>query len=536
MIPYGRDHTRVEDPEYDDYLQSVLSEAGSSNSHPAAWDTPVSLGVQPPPLPADTLGEVAGPMVTAVAASFQTPTDMAVGTALSLVTTAAAGRWMVQVSQDWVENLALATCTAAASGERKSGVQRALSAALRQLEAEQRRESGPRIARAEAEYEMAGKRVENLGKVATKPGATKYEQLEYLDAKAALAETVVERPPCWLVADATLEAMASVMADQGGALGVLDTEPGVFKIMAGRYSKDGAANVEFVLKATSGDEVRVHRKGSDPILIPNPCLSMALCIQTALLQDLGSNAFRDSGLLARFLFSMPAPQVGSRTTTETPIPADVAQKWEANLRALALTASKLKQAGEPIIRLALSAGARTRLNEFRDAIEPRLHPQTGDLAAVSDWGSKLPGTSVRIAAALELLADAGLGVDVPGEISEEVMADAIRLATAYIPHALAAFSRIHGRDNHLQAARDVLAWLCRKPQAEFTLNAVHQGLRGRAWVTRADDIRDALRVLADYGHVRLVEEPREPGKSGRPTELFELHPMYVTAAMPGTAA
>lgn len=53
---------------------------------------------------------------------------------------------------------------------------------------------------------------------------------------------------------------------------------------------------------------------------------------------------------------------------------------------------------EQISEIELSDGARKALDVFRDELEPRLHPERGDLAHVADWANKLPGQLVRIAA------------------------------------------------------------------------------------------------------------------------------------------
>lgn len=70
-----------------------------------------------------------------------------------------------------------------------------------------------------------------------------------------------------------------------------------------------------------------------------------------------------------------------------------------------------------------------------------------------------------------------------------------------------------------QRAEDALRWVRRRhqPGDTFSLREMHQGIRGRAWVDTADDVKDALRQLAADGHVRVVVLPRTPGPlGGRP--------------------
>ena len=79
---------------------------------------------------------------------------------------------------------------------------------------------------------------------------------------------------------------------------------------------------------------------------------------------------------------------------------------------------------------------------LRAAIEPHRHPDHGRYAGIADWMNKLPGTIVRIAAAITLLHDPDTQ-----EITGATLRDAVRVGRACISHARAAFglSRPDGR-------------------------------------------------------------------------------------------
>jgi hypothetical protein len=269
-----------------------------------------------------------------------------------------------------------------------------------------------------------------------------------------------------------------------------------------------------VLKATSGDPFVVDRVGREPLRVDRPALSISMCVQPGRLGELGGRekAFRASGLLARLLYALPAPRVGTRTTESPEVPQNLLDAWSASLGKL-LTATPVR----PV--LTLDPDALAVLNGHRAWLEPQLDPCGGQLAGIGDWGSKLPGTIARIAGALALLAD-------PNRTSIDVttMQNAVALGEGYIGHALAAFAAIHAPDDRLERARQTLAWLRKHGSPVVTLRDIHRALQGRAWVDSADDVRGALAVLGQHGYVRLLPDERQPGQPGRPVERYELHP------------
>jgi len=169
------------------------------------------------------------------------------------------------------------------------------------------------------------------------------------------------------------------------------------------------------------------------------------------------------------------------------------------------------------------------LAEFQASIEPRLHPDRGDLASIADWGAKLPGTAVRIAAALTLLANPEATA-----IEAEEMRNGIRLAEAYIPHAKLVLETIRGHRDDLAEARDVLRAAIAVGQRVFALRDVHRKIQKTPWVREShkasDAIADELAKLEDLGHVRLLPEP-ESKRPGRPASpRYELNPIHLEEA------
>jgi len=87
----------------------------------------------------------------------------------------------------------------------------------------------------------------------------------------------------------------------------------VFDQMAGRYNQTAGPNLGVYLKGHAGDLLKVDRRARPPEYVQRPCLTIGLTVQPEILQGLaGRPGFRGRGLLARFLYSLPASLVGSR--------------------------------------------------------------------------------------------------------------------------------------------------------------------------------------------------------------------------------
>jgi len=168
--------------------------------------------------------------------------------------------------------------------------------------------------------------------------------------------------------------------------------------------------------------MRVDRAGR-AAHVDKPALSFGLLLQPDVLADVASSRrFRASGLLARFLYAMPASNVGRRDVRRhSPIPNDVRDNYARHIFGLLegvpgpLAAPKL---------LPLSDAARDVWLDLAEEIE---HQQGdgGRYESISDWTGKLPGAVARIAGLLEL-AEMGLGAE---EVSQAAMERALRLGT-----------------------------------------------------------------------------------------------------------
>lgn len=463
---------------------------------------PVSVGRAPARLWA---------MVDAVAEAYQVPRALPFMVILSILSTSVGGRRRVQVTPDWTETLSIYTAVALPSGERKSPVMSALSAPLREHEEALVAELEPEIALQRNLRDLRASAVEKL----KRKGDTSPTAIAKLEsAVTELEETVVPARPRLLADDSTPEAMALLMAQQDGRLGVLSSEGGLFATLAGRYS-NGVANLDLVLKAWSGDFCRVDRVSREVVTLAEPVLSIGLAVQPDILAGLAeAKHFRGSGLLARFLYALPESLVGTRNPDPDPVPEHVATDYADAVESMAKALWR-----STTDDMKLTEAARDALTVFRVDLEPRLHPETGELAHIADWANKLPGQLVRIAALFTLF-------DNPHavEVDATAMVDALDLAPYFMSHAREAFDVMSTRQNPLTPARAVLRWIKRNKHEQFTLREAHRALAGQAWCDSADDVREALDDLEDLGWVQPKPQPERAGKPGRRPAPYLVNP------------
>ena len=333
--------------------------------------------------------------------------------------------------------------------------------------------------------------------------------------------------PRLLVDDATPEALASLLAEQGGRIALLSPEGDVFDMMAGRYAQGGGPNLGVYLKGHAGDTLRVDRKGRPPEHVDRPALTVGLAVQPEVLRQIADRpGFRGRGLLARFLWSLPAGTVGRRQVGAAPVPAGVQERYETEVKALARSLLDQAELGrlagvtEPMTLL-LDPAAAAVLLELEGELEPRLDPETGDLAHVEGWAAKLAGATARIAGLLHLAKHLRDGWAKP--VEAETMRAAVAIARYLVEHALAVFD-LMGADPALADARYLLDWIARTGAERFTRRELFTALpRGR--FPKVDALDPALELLSAHGHIRRVDQPAPKGPGRPPSPAYEVNPL-----------
>jgi replicative DNA helicase len=508
-------------------LAQVAAElADTATAGPGGWQPPIPLGVAGtlPAFPVEVLPGWLGHYVAAVATATQTPADLGGMLALAVLATVAGGAVEIQPRAGWQEPVCLFVAVGMDAGARKSGVFTALTRSLAEFERDQAAAALAGITEQATLRRIAEQAAAHAEQAASKapPEQAQDKQAEAIARAAEAANLAVPPVPRWLVDDATPEALAGLLATYG-RIALLSPEGDVFDQMAGRYNQAAGPNLGVYLKGHAGDLLKVDRRGRPPEYIERPCLTIGLTVQPDVLRSLADRpGFRGRGLLAGFLYALPASLVGHRQPGAPPVPPAMADRYAVELQTLAASlTTPASLAGDRPTLLTLAPDAGELLLDFERALEPRLAAGTGDLAHLAGWAAKLTGATCRIAALLHLAAHLRDGWARP--VDADTLRGAIRLAGYLVDHALAVFD-LMGADPRIDDARWLLDWINRTGHQQFTRRDAHQAARGR--FRKATDLDPPLALLEEHGYLRRTEvEPLSP-KGGRPpSPRFLVNPL-----------
>lgn len=474
-----------------------------------APDTPPNV-VERPVFPVHVLPPALRDFVTAQAEFTQVPVDLPAMLSLGACAAAIAGKVDLEVQPDYVEPLNLFILVGMETGERKSPNFDACFAPIQEAERMAAEASAPYIAQATAkreakerllrkrQSEYAGTKREDMdlerANNSRKPGGKTLEQ-EIGDLATELSKLVVPAVPKYIVDDCTIERLAGLMGEQGGRMCVASDEGSILKIAAGRYSKDGNASFEVLLKGYSGTEIRIDRQSKDrpPVFVRRPRLTMCLAVQPSIIRGLITDpSMRSQGLLARFLYALPSPMLGTRLTDTKSVPGGVRAAYEASVKRLL----GLPVPDNEIPCVPLSPQALALHKAFRADLEPRLHPKTGDLIEIVDWATKFAGQVARIAGVLSVT-EHGPGL----AVSESTMERAVEIGDYLLAHALAAYDAmaetVAARD-----ARALLDWAKRKGATVATMRQLRQ-FGPRPVRDDARRLKEAVQELFEIGQLEV---------------------------------
>jgi hypothetical protein len=486
-----------------------------------ALEVPIPLDtIDTPPFPIKHLPGWIREWVASIAEATQTPWDLAAMSALGVLSASVAKKYRVEVWPGWTEPLNLMLLTGLPSGNRKSPVFAAATAPIYAFEKDHHAEWQTAYQLAMTNFEIAEKALRRAQDAAAKVEGTEAQDARGKAQEAAKAFGTMRKPtfPRLVADDATPEKIVSLLAEQGGRIGIFSAEGGLFSILAGRYSESGPI-LDAVLKGHSGDPIRVDRVGRPSESVQSPALTICLAVQPSVVKDLSQTpAFSERGLTARFLYAIPISKVGHRAINPPQMSETIRLEFEANVKWLLSLPEDRGEDGEIESRkLCLSPLASAELSDFMAELEPRLRPE-GDLATLADWAGKLAGTVARIGALFHLAAHTGH--EIPQTISEMTIREAIGLAPYLIAHARSAYQLLGG--GHVNEARRILDWIRRAKVSEFSRSQCWQGVRGR--IKKAADLDAPLLLLKDHGYIRPAASEPTP-RPGRPPERFEVNPL-----------
>ena len=484
------------------------------------WPEPSIPGVlKTPDIPCSILPGIWGEFAQAVSDNTQTPPAMSVLVALGVLATLLQGRYEIDLKSHR-EVLALWCVSVSASGTRKSAVMGEFQAPLLRWEKLLRDRMRRDIVRNEAIRSTTLKRIEGLKQAASKAKGDEIKAIRSEIEAEEMAMPDVMRAPTLFTEDTTPETMQRLVSDNRGRMAALSDEPGLFRILGGLYSK-GGASLDIFLKGHVGSSLKVERE-SRSVFVPRPCISLNLMIQPDLTADLaGSNQFRASGLMARFFYAVPVSNVGKRDVRQRHvIPMMTREAYETAVSDLLADYPPQAGADTKPKALFLDDPAEDLFLDFSQTIEDQ-QGEGGAFDAIRDWTSKLPGSTARVAALLEL-ASKGLHATT---VSLESMHQAIKLARLLIPHTKAAFGLL-GADVVEADVIAVLKWIRCNQLTEFTQREAQKAMEYRFKTT--DKLKKALDSLKGRDCIRFEAKKNPVGRPGRPSIVICVNPAVLS--------
>lgn len=504
-------------------------EASASESA-ALPPVPLRAAAEPARFPIEALPRWVREWVQAEAHATQTPVDLGGMLTLAVLGTCCAPKIDLHVRGRWYESTNLYVCIALRPACRKSAVFADATAPLSVYQREVSEAQQPAIARASALLRSAKQRQESAEASAAKSSDRMAAEIGIDEATrevlAAEAAVPVERR--LFSGDVTQEKLVVMLAEQDGCMAILDAEGyGPISAMMGKYNNSQMSPVEVFLKAHAGDSIWVDRLNRERVSIARPRLTIGITIQPSLLERFArERQFRGIGLLARFLWSVPADLLGSRVARPTSVPESIHEAYARNLRVL-LDLESGPNGAPHIVRF--SRDADDLLAGFQEHLEPELGVG-GRYAHLADWVGKLPGAVVRIAGLLHA-ADA-MQEALTTEVSAATMARAIQIGEYLLSHAQVALADICV-DPRVLDAEHVLAWLKTNRILKITkrdLFCVH-----KARFPKVSDLEPALELLRKHRWIRLLELPPDERRSGRPASpTYGVHPSLFSNESPSS--
>lgn len=471
------------------------------------WEPPIPFdAISTPEFPVESLPSPVAAFVEALAMSTQTPEEMGAVLSLGVLATAFQSRYEVEITPDWTEPLCLYSASIAPPGERKSAVYSALLAPVYRYEAERREFEAVDIAQNQTERALLEKALQDAQTRATKKkGSFEACKSEALELSAQLAQFEDKHPYRLLVDDTTSEKLIDIMDTQGGCITVASAEGGVFDAIAGRHEK--GANFDVYLKGHAGDPILVDRVGRKANNVRQPRLTMMLTIQPEVLNGLMNNAtFRGRGLCGRFLYAVCNSKVGNRDIDPETIPRQTKDEYGQFVRRI------LSGTDTGIIRL--SAEAHTLRLEYAAHVEQRLG---GEWEHMRDWGGKLVGAMLRIAALIHAAEAQGSPAETP--ISPEVLTAAVKIAEFLGVHAMSAY-QVMGADETYEDAKHLWKRIKGTGQDEITKRDLWQLCKGK--FKKVDAMEPSMQALIEMGYIREIETTT--GERGRPSKKLLVNP------------
>jgi len=321
--------------------------------------------------------------------------------------------------------------------------------------------------------------------------------------------------PLTLIADdTTSEALITLLVRNGEHMFIASGEGGVFSNMKGRY-RQGGDDIEIYLKGHSGDYISVHRKSREPEILKSPAISLAVCVQPYIIENvLLDEENTGKGLTGRIVFAYPTARAGSRKAKSDRPPAN------KNYDKAIFYALEKTIAMKETKKIVLSEQADKYAEDYFYIPEKRI--EDGLERAVS-WNGKAFGLSIRIAGLFHCFSCYENNQD-PAEIPIplEVMQNAASVVECLAVHAEKVFAGDDQRNNN---ALYLLRRIKKYNKLQIVKGKMYHGVKSR--FRAVSELDDTLQFLEERGYIKIEKAPT----GGRPAEVVKINPFIIDGEM-----
>jgi len=459
------------------------------------------------PYPIDALPDILRCAVQEVQSYVQSPVAMVASSALAAVAAASQAHFDVARDASLIGPTSLNLLVLGDSGERKTSSDRYFNRPILKYEAESRTRLAPELKRYEANRKAYDERVKGLGDAIRKQTRDGNDAQAERQKLAALELDAVDPPrvPELVLMDATPEGLTHSLATKWPSGVIASSEGGLIFGGQAMGRESIMRNLAILNSLWDGEQIKITRRSSEPLVARGVRLSVALQVQPTTLADFldkNGGLARGIGYLARFLVARPDSTQGTRMYREPPTGWPALTAFESRIEKILRWEVALTGAGtlKPST-LSLSKDARQEWIKWHDAVERRL-AAGGDLSSMQDVASKAADNLARVAALFDIVT----AIDRPKRVSAESVVRAGRLVDWHFMEAQRVFGEMAASVEQ-RAAQQLDEWLierCHKEKVtEVTRRDAHRaGPRSTRCGNRLDQ---ALSLLEEADRVRCVE-------------------------------
>jgi Protein of unknown function (DUF3987) len=306
-------------------------------------DSDTGIESENDPFPVDCLSPTLAAITREAAEAEKTPESLAACCALAAVSAAVGAGLEVASGGDRRTRGNLFILAVAESGTGKSNVYGSVVGPYEELENAAieawKKDTFPGL---RAAYGLAAQRKKRIEKELEKKTAQN-AQADFLKELTAVEKELDSlklqmQEPCWTVSNVTKEELAKLLfrAPNESLASLTADARGAADVLAGRYRDGKSTDEDIYLSAFTGESFKVDRRGSQPVNLKRPCLSLLWKLQPDKLKQLMSKEqLADSGLFQRALFCDTKAEPAYEPETPVSISAKSAKCWRQLLADLA---------------------------------------------------------------------------------------------------------------------------------------------------------------------------------------------------------